>query len=563
MKNLYVVYLILALVGLAGCTPTAKLTEHTRQSGGTLSSWQDSLRIEHVRLDLQVFPDSKSIAGQAQLRLVSSRSIQRLALDLDANYHIERVLVNQQTLALTAWSNPTGQLQIELPSEQPDNQPFTLTVLYQGKPHVAENPPWLGGFVWSTTKNNKPWIATAVQGEGCDIFWPCIDHPTAEPGQVDLFIKVPAGLAAPSNGTLINLIKEPKWHTYHWRTDNPNTYAIALNIGPYALLDDVYDSRYGNRFPLQYWYLQGEQASAEKLFTEFTKQLDFFEQVIGPYPFASEKMGVVHTPHKGMEHQTINAYGEDYRQSPYGYDGLLQHELAHEWFGNQLTNKDWDDFWLHEGFGTYMQPLYAEYLRGKMAYHAHLFEMRSQIVNKHPLVSKRSKKEHEVYDPKLGPGQDIYVKGAWILHTLRHLVGDEVFFNAVRQLVYGTNTPEPGNFTPRFSSSEEFIRIISTMYGQDLQWFFDAYLYQATLPVLQSETENGLLKLRWKSDKPFYMPLEVMIDGTLYHLAMSDGTADILVSQARQILLDPENKILRQEQHIDDYQQWQRQQQRQ
>ena len=111
-------------------------------------------------------------------------------------------------------------------------------------------------------------------------------------------------------------------------------------------------------------YKKGDGEKAKALFAEFTPMLDFYEQMIGPYPFRDEKMGVVETPHLGMEHQTINAYGNGYRKDVYGFDWLLQHEFSHEWFGNQVTNADWDDMWLHEGFGSYMQPLYLQWLRG-------------------------------------------------------------------------------------------------------------------------------------------------------------------------------------------------------
>ena len=159
------------------------------------------------------------------------------------------------------------------------------------------------------------------------------------------------------------------WRTYHWRTKNPDTYAIALNIGPYELLQADYKSRYGNTIPLRFWHLQRQRRRRRRACSPSSRRCSTSSRkIIGPYPFADEKMGVVETPHLGMEHQTINAYGNEYKKSEYGYDWLLQHEFAHEWFGNQLTNKNWDDMWLHEGFGTYMQPLYMQWLRGDMEY---------------------------------------------------------------------------------------------------------------------------------------------------------------------------------------------------
>ncbi|NWP01011.1 M1 family metallopeptidase, partial [Escherichia coli] len=90
-------------------------------------------------------------------------------------------------------------------------------------------------------------------------------------------------------------------------------------------------------FPMQYWYLPGRDEKARRLFAEFAPALDFYERVIGPYPWGDEKMGVAETPHLGMEHQTINAYGNNYKQYPSGFDEIFQHELGHEWFGNQMS----------------------------------------------------------------------------------------------------------------------------------------------------------------------------------------------------------------------------------
>ena len=107
---------------------------------------------------------------------------------------------------------------------------------------------------------------------------------------------------------------------------------------------------------MYYWYLPARRRRRKDLFAEFAPTLDFFESQIGPYPWGDEKLGVVETPHKGMEHQTINAYGNEYAKAPEGFDWLFHHEFAHEYFGNQLTAANWDDYWLHEGYGTYMQP---------------------------------------------------------------------------------------------------------------------------------------------------------------------------------------------------------------
>src|SRR5690606_34666327 len=131
-----------------------------------------------------------------------------------------------------------------------------VEITYAGAPHVAENAPWEGGFVWSKTADGQPWIATAVQGEGCDLFWPCIDHPLGEPAVMDLAITVPPGLSAPSNGALMGVeTGDLGWTTWRWRVEQPDTYAIALNVGPYEELAADYRSGWGNTFPMRFWHL--------------------------------------------------------------------------------------------------------------------------------------------------------------------------------------------------------------------------------------------------------------------------------------------------------------------
>jgi aminopeptidase N len=311
------------------------------------------------------------------------------------------------------------------------------------------------------------------------------------------------------------------------------------------------------------WYLPQSEKGAKELFAEFPPMLDFFENTIGPYPFGDEKMGVVETPHKGMEHQTINAYGNKYAKTAYGYDELLQHEFAHEWFGNQLTNANWDDMWLHEGLGSYMQPLYVQRLRGDMEYFASLMHQRAMIENKAAMVSGKPKLEEDVYDTRRGgPGQDIYNKGSLVMHTLRGLIGDGAFFRAVREEVYGTPDPRPGNFSPRYGTTPEFMAIVRRVSGRDLDWFFQAYLYQAKLPELQATRKGKTLQLAWKTEKdtPFPMPVEVRVGERIVNVAMTDGRGSVELPEGAGYTLDPHSKVLRREQHIERFQQYQEEQ---
>jgi aminopeptidase N len=369
---------------------------------------------------------------------------------------------------------------------------------------------------------------------------------------------VPKGLKAPSNGVLKGVDTLPDGRTtWNWSVTHPNTYAIALNVAPYEVIKGIYHSQYGNDIPMFYWYLPGEEAQAKALFAEFAPTLDFYETLIGPYPFGDEKMGVVETPHEGMEHQTINAYGNHYAKAPEGFDWLFQHEFGHEWFGNQLTAANWDDYWLHEGFAQYMQPLYGRWREGEARYAVMMDEFRNQIVNAAPLVSGRVMTEEQVYEPENGgPGQDIYVKGAWMLHTLRNTIGDDKFWEVTRRLVYGRPDPLPGNFKPRFASTPEYIAIVNQVTGKDMNWFFDVYLREAVLPELLETRDGGKLTLRWKvpHNKPFPLPVEVSVDGAVQLVPMTGGTATIDVPAGAHVVVDPASRVLKRSQAVEAYQ---------
>jgi aminopeptidase N len=552
---------------LAGCAATQPpLTDFTSNSGSPRTPEQLALSFEKVDLTLRVDPASRSIAGDAALTFRANAPLTRIAVELDRNLPVSFASADGVELAPSAISNEEGRLYLTLPAQLAAGASTTVRIRYGGVPHVAKRAPWDGGFVWSKTEDGQPWIATAVEGEGCDLILPCIDHPQGKPKLIDMHVTVPAPLVAAGNGIALGMDEKDGWRTYHWRAKNPSTYGISLNIGPYDMLSGDFDSRYGNRVPLRMWYLKGQDKKAEGLFAEFAPMLEFFESYIGPYPFGDEKMGVVETPHLGMEHQTINAYGNGYAKSPFGYDWLLHHELSHEWFGNQMTNADWDDMWLHEGFGSYMQPLYLQHTRGEAAYHAELFNQRKQIANKAPIVSGKPMRIEDVYkDERGGPGLDIYVKGSLVLHTLRNLIGDDAFFRATRRLVYGTETPRPGNFQPRYASSKEFIAIVKEVSGRDLSWFFDAYLYQAALPELVAERREGKLHLSWKlkNGGPFPMPLEVRIDGRIERLAMADGKGEVSLPAGALYTLDRNSRVLRHEAQFEEWQRYEKERARQ
>jgi aminopeptidase N len=436
-----------------------------------------------------------------------------------------------------------GRIRIKLDKPPANGKDFTLAVAYGGSPHEAVRPPWDGGFTWKKTKDGKPWIATSCQGEGADLWWPCKDHPSDKPNGMDLHITVPKDLIVASNGTLVGKPKvDGKLHTFHWHVASPiSNYCIALNIAPYVLLEDTFTCIDGTKMPIQFFVLPESEAKAKRCMSQFLDHVKVFEEILGPYPFRAEKYGIAETPHLGMEHQTIIAYGNGFKDEQ--YDWLHNHELSHEWWGNLVTCRDWKDMWIHEGFGTYMQPLYRERRFGRDAYNREMQKQR--MMNQSPIAPRESKDSHEIYFG--ASGNDIYYKGSWVLHTLRWQMGDEKFFESLRKFCYPTDAARKATdgSQVRLVDTDDYVKLCSTIAGEDLGWFFEVYVRQPHLPKLEADKQDGVLKLHWSTpgDLPFSLAVPVVVGGKEVRVAMPGGVGELKVGDA-DYAVDPEMRIL-------------------
>lgn len=532
-------------------TPPRPPTEES-DSGAPLMKEQAAYDVQHYDLSLQIDPKKKSIAGTGTIEVKVLSPMAWLVLDLDPRLKVNRIRLLGSPGASAekevSFDHRGSKLWIFLGQEAPANSLVVAAVDYEGIPREASHAPWDGAFSWSKTKDGQPWIATSVQTGGADTWWPCKDHPSDKPESFTLRIRVPKPLVVAANGRLIEVLThdDGTW-TYHWQTDFPiSNYNISLNIAPYETITTNYTSVTGEIVPATYWVLPENKAKGEKIFPEMLEHLNFYERLLGPYPFRGEKYGVVETPHLGMEHQSIIGYGNNYKGGPHGYDWLHHHELGHEWWGNLVTAKDWSHFWIHEGLCTYMQALYAEEREGLMAYHHALYENRRRIRNQYPVVpaTPTGMKEMERTVP-----DDVYFKGAWIPHMLRYLLGRDKMLLVLRRFCYPT--PELEKTTDgsacHFVTTADFVHQTEVTSGRDLSWFFNLYLNQPKLPKLISEFKGDKLLLRWETPKgfPFPMPLEVEVNGQVERIEMPNGQAELKGARYAKARLDPQMWILK------------------
>ncbi len=531
------------LLAPASCAWRKPLDPLTGDTGGPLSDNEQATDVIRYEIELEVFPDRQSIRGRGTTVLRALEPIEVIEIQLDARFTVSEVSVNGQDAAFTRES---GIIIVSLPRPAEPGDETAVSMRYSGRPHVAENAPWKGGFVWASTESGEAWVATAVQGEGCDLWWPCKDHFSDKPERIDFHVTVPKGLSVALNGVLQAVEgNEDGRRTFHWRLGVPiSDYNVSLNIGPFTRIEDSYASVNGSTVPIEFWALEEHEEKARALIArDLRPQLEWYEKTLGPYPWGGEKLGFVETPHLGMEHQTLIAYGNEFRRDDHGFDWLMQHELAHEWFGNLMTHRRLNDAWLHEGFGAYMQPAYSLDRDGEAAYAHRMYEMYLGMENCTAVVPEGDPTSAQAFTG------DIYAKGAWVLHTLRWLIGDEAFWRSARRLLYDTSRPWelPYPIRPVYRSTDDFIRIVSEESGRELGWMFDAYLREADLPRLVTERTEDRLTLRWEvpGDRSFPMPVPVRVDGTTRRVEMPGGEGALEATGESHVIVDPEMRVLR------------------
>jgi len=516
-------------------------------SGGPLMPEQAAYDVNFYELQLQIFPEKQTIAGDLMVRATIVHPTAVFVLDLDPVLAVEATKMSDGSSL--SFERRGSKLWIHLLGTQQRGTQIEVVVSYGGKPRVAPNPPWDGGFSWEKTPSGADWIATSCQTQGADIWWPNKDHVSDEPDSMALHIRVPDPLMVAANGRF----QRKETHSdatssYHWYISTPiNTYNVALNIAPYVLLKEGFKSISGEIVPVEFYVLPEDESKGEKLMPEILEHLAFYEKYLGPYPFRKDKYGVAQTPHLGMEHQTIIAYGANFNNGSmtggkdWGFDALHHHELGHEWWGNLVTNYDWKDMWIHEGFCSYMQAVYMEELEGKKGYHAYMDNMR-RFPNKLAVSPEESTSAKNIYRAP------IYSKGAWILHSLRYLIGEEAFLSSLRKMCY----PHPAleSVTDgrqcRFVTTADYQRICEQESGQDLSWFFALYLRQAALPTLISRVEGNHITLRWETpdNLPFQMPVDLKLGNTRKRVNVTHKAQKFPFPKGVKPEVDPDKWIL-------------------
>jgi len=529
-NTIAIIIVILLTASLDAQTVTFTHQDTLRGSVTPERAWWD---LKYYHLDITVNPADSTIKGTNTVTYKVIRPFGKMQIDLQEPMILNSATIDNRQLKFNREGNVYW---IEIERKQIVGEINSIVLSFGGKPKVSTRPPWVGGITWKKDKNGNPFIASACQGDGASLWWPCKDHMYDEPDSMLISVNVPDNLMDVSNGRLRNVESKPdKTKTYNWFVSNPiNNYGVNINIGDYVHFSEVYKGERG-KLDCDYYVLRDNLEKAKEQFRQVPMMLAAFEYWFGPYPFYDDGYKLVEAPYLGMEHQSSVTYGNGFKNGYLGtdlsrtgwglkFDFIIVHESGHEWFANSITYKDVADMWVHESFTNYSENLYVEYHYGKEAGSEYVIGCRRNIKNDRPIIGK--------YDVNKSGSGDMYYKGGSMLHTIRQIINDD---GKWRGILRGLNR----DFYHQVVTGEQIENYLIEKTGMNLTSVFDQYLRDSRLPDFEYYIQDNLLTYRYNNCiETFDMPLKIFINGnviditpktTFSSMKLDDGIDEIKV----------------------------------
>ena len=451
--------------------------------------------------------------------------------------------------AAVSYDRQGDQLLVDLGATVSQGDSFQVAVYYHGRPQTP------GGGLYISSNVTY----TLCEPEGARNWFPCYDKPS-DKATADISITVPDGYIVASNGLLVGVAKddEAKTATYSWSETYPiATYLISLAISEYATFSYWYEG-VGDTMEIACYAPPEDSANAAVDFSNLPEMIACYDGLFGTYPFIEEKYGMATISFGGgaMEHQTCTSWGFSITGNN-TYDWVVAHELAHQWWGDWVSPDNWKEIWLNEGFATYSEALWMEYLYGGPGLRAYMSEMQDYYVR----WETASGRSFPIYDPPSGylfsPTE--YDKAGSVLHMLRFVVGDSTFFDILR--TYGANHAYGNAVTDDFKS------VCEDLSGRDLDWFFQQWIYEPGFPRFsfawnyEAEARAGYLVnislVQQQNGPVFEMPVEIGIttgSGLVLDTVLVDEEAEqiqlTVQEQPLGVQLDPNEWLLCQKEEV-------------
>ncbi len=534
---------LVLLLGLISITTNAQVLnnkqEFTRQDSlrGTNNEFRNWWDVKHYKVSVEPDYQSKSIKGKTTITFDKTAPQQSdlLQIDLQDPMMVSAVKLNGKKISDFKRDGNVYFINVGKNIKNTSNQ---LELEYNGNPRVAVKAPWDGGWIFTKDEKGRDWMSVAVQGLGASAWFPNKDYLGDEPDNgMELEIIAPKDLVGVGNGRLVSTKSLKDKTTYTWKVVNPiNNYNIIPYIGHYVNFKDTFEGEKG-KLDLDYYVLDYNIDKAKSQFEQAKLMLKSFEHWFGPYPFYEDSFKIVEAPHLGMEHQSGIAYGNKFENGYLGrdlsgsgwglkWDFIIVHEAGHEWFGNNITEKDVADMWIHEAFTAYSETLFTETYYGKDAASEYVRGTRKAIQNDIPIIG--------VYGVNQEGSGDMYYKGANMIHTLRTWMNNDEKF---RQMLRGLNK----EFYHQTVTTEQIENYIAKFSGLNLNAFFNQYLRTIKVPILELKQNGNKVEYRYTNVVDgFAMPLrlkdsEVTINPTTNWQTINNST----ITKAIEVTINP------------------------
>lgn len=493
MKNLLACCACL-FVGLGGAY--AQRFTKADSLRGALRPERTCYDVRFYDLNVQVDFIGQSIKGYNRIVYDTKIGFNVLQVDLFSNMQIDSIIHKGKPVQ---YYRQFDAVFVDLGEMQEAGVQDAITVHYQGKPRVAVNAPWDGGFTWSKDDQNKHWLGVSCEGLGASVWWPNKDHLSDEPDSMRITCTVPKDLMCVANGVLRNVQKQKKTTTYEWFVSYPiNNYNVTLNVANYVHFSDTFVSTIDSqKLALDYYVLPYNLEKAKKQFKETATTLRVMEKYLDKYPFWNDGFALVETPYLGMEHQSAVAYGNRFQKGYMGryyermsFDYIIMHEAAHEWWGNSISCRDHAELWIHETFTTYMEAVYVEEVYSYEEAVRYLQYHANYIANSQPMIGAKDVNYNE-------HNTDIYYKGSVMLHTLRNSINNDSLWWDMLKTFYQQN--KISNVV-----TEQYIQFVNEKTGFDYTPFFQQYLFKSQRPTLQVKAKqkgaDAEIQLRFRAE---------------------------------------------------------------
>ncbi len=497
---------------------------------GNLNENRSSYRVSFYDINIDFDITNKSLEGFVTIKAKSLDDLNQLQIDLAETLNINKVIYKNQELS---FSRELDAVLIKFPSVILENNLFEFTVYYNGIPQNADNPPWAGGFTWSKDKNGRDWVAVSCEGEGARIWWPNKDHITAEGDSVRMVYTVPSSMMAVGNGNLRNIDKNGAKTTYEWFVKNPiNNYNISVQIGNYVAVQDTF-IKDNTIHTFNHYVLDYNKEVASNYFKQAKEVLRFYEKYFGDYQWYEDGYKLVEVPYLGMEHQSAVTYGNGFSMyngvrskswPMYGViDPLIIHETGHEWFGNSVTASDPTHIWIHEGLQVYSEAIYFEdkFDSYEVAVH-YLNSLKNRIANKIPIVGRENENHWALHG-------DTYMKGAWVMHTLRSVINDDQIWYEILKEFMTENAKG-------FADTKDFFDKVNEKTGLNLWYFAEQYFYSPNQPQLDFYQTDEEFFYKWSNtNENFTMPLDLLVNNNVVRVYPSKNYKSFEITKHSQI----------------------------